>query len=345
MSQSLSLSQKLDRAVARFFMGRSHGVLRAIAGGKPVVREGLTLHPEMQLILWAGRQRPHQFRLRDENVAIARKRMRAATALYDHPLIEVGKVQDLQIDGGAGPLRARHYAPGQRARPRTSARVLPRRRLRARRSRHARRAVPAAVPRRRACTCSRSTIASRPSTRSPPRSTTRSPRSAGRQQHAAELGADPTRARRRRRQRGRQPRGGRRARSPRRADRPPLAQLLLYPATDSQRTTTRRSRRSRDGLLPRRRATCDWFDAMYLAEVGRTPHRPAALAAARPRTCRGLPPRWSSRPASTRCATRARRTPRSSRRAGVHGRAPPRGRAQSTASSTWSASAASRARP
>ena len=110
MSKPISLSQKLDRAVSRFFMSRSEGVIRALSG-KAVVRDGLTLHPEMQLILWAGKQRPHMFKLRAETVEKARRRMRRATALYDHPLIEVGKVQDVSIEGGAGPLPARHYAP------------------------------------------------------------------------------------------------------------------------------------------------------------------------------------------------------------------------------------------
>ena len=114
--------------------------------------------------------------------------------------------------------------------------------------------------------------------------------------------------RRRRRQRGRQPRRDARDRvrpRARAADLPgrrrhagaPLAQAV------------------RQGLLPHRRAD----DVVHgpLHARGRGPRRPAALADPAPEPRRTPRRRWSSPPASTRCATRARPTREGSRELGV----------------------------
>jgi acetyl esterase len=80
-----------------------------LSGGKPIVRDGHPLAPELQLIL-AGEARrggamtlstPEELRVQQRN----------GTALAGGRPVKVGAVRDLEIEGAAGRLRARHYAP------------------------------------------------------------------------------------------------------------------------------------------------------------------------------------------------------------------------------------------
>jgi acetyl esterase len=80
----------------------------ALSGGKPLVVDGHTLAPELQLLLFANEKRaqmalttPAELRAQQSD---------AARLIYGKPT-RVGSVRDLDIDGAAGKLRARHYAP------------------------------------------------------------------------------------------------------------------------------------------------------------------------------------------------------------------------------------------
>ncbi len=84
---------------------------------------------------------------------------------------------DLSMPGPGGAFRRVHYRPGRRRRG-AAAGLLPRRRLRHRRARDARRPVRG-LSDEAACTCCRSTTASRPSTRRPRAPTTPTPRTGG----------------------------------------------------------------------------------------------------------------------------------------------------------------------
>ena len=197
---------------------------------------------------------------------------------------------------GRGPARRRPAgAPVlvRRAGREAAAAVPARRRLRRRRPRHARRAVPHALPprgRRRA-------LGRVPQGARAPVPGLRRGRA-----HRLPLGGRALRARRRRRrQRGRQPRGDARDRVRPRARAADLPGRRRHPGAPLARAV-------RQGLLPHRRA-----DAVVhgpLPAGGPGPRRPAALAAAL--TAAGASRRrrsWSP-PASTRCATRARPTRR-----------------------------------
>src|SRR5262245_26124613 len=76
----------------------------------PVVIDGLTLHPELQFLLdWrASREAPP---LTSLSIAEIRTVMLRDSVVAAGDPTPVGAVTDLVVDGAAGPLRARFYAP------------------------------------------------------------------------------------------------------------------------------------------------------------------------------------------------------------------------------------------
>ena len=219
--------------------------------------------------------------------------------------------------GGAGGERRGGRRPGSRRRPRRPGLPprgeraaahrgpLPRRRLGGRRPRHPRQRRAQHLPRRAGRSWSRSTTGSRPRRRSPPPWTTPSPRRRGSREHLADLGGDRP-ARGRRRQRGRQPRRGRRAAARDTGGPAIAAQLLVYPAVDVLGRVPL-PHRERHRLLPR--PAHDGLVHGPLRRRGTTASTTRGCPRCAPRTSAGSRPRsWSPR-SSTRCATRARRTP------------------------------------
>lgn len=96
--------------LARFALSLPASVQVKLSGGKPVVIDGLTLHPELQL-MFALQKVAGAKRLTDGDPLQCRRRMRRDTLDNAGPRVEVGAVRDLFVAGGAGPIRARHYAP------------------------------------------------------------------------------------------------------------------------------------------------------------------------------------------------------------------------------------------
>jgi acetyl esterase len=88
----------------------------ALAGGRPVARDGLILDPGLQLLL-ALRRRRGLRPLETLPVAAARRRIRRDAAAATGRPVPVGLVTDLALDGPAGPLPARHYRPPEAGRP------------------------------------------------------------------------------------------------------------------------------------------------------------------------------------------------------------------------------------
>lgn len=104
------------------FAGRALSRLPAslavrLSGAPPVVSEGMTLDPHVQLAR-AMRRRRNPHGLCEPTLEEARARYRRETLIFQWPRTPVAAVRDLEIPGGAGqPLRLRHYAPdaaGQR---------------------------------------------------------------------------------------------------------------------------------------------------------------------------------------------------------------------------------------
>jgi acetyl esterase len=82
-----------------------------LSGRPPVVIDGEQLHPNMQLLLTFTCQVNKARSLTHDRIAVARKRMLFETTRFARSGPEVRAVRDLEIPGPAGPMRARHYAP------------------------------------------------------------------------------------------------------------------------------------------------------------------------------------------------------------------------------------------
>jgi acetyl esterase len=81
-----------------------------LGGPRPLRVGGLRMEPEVQLTLrllkLSGRDK-----FEDQPVAEARADISRDAAVYSGPTIPIDRVEDLEVPGGSGPLRARLYSP------------------------------------------------------------------------------------------------------------------------------------------------------------------------------------------------------------------------------------------
>ncbi|HEX8281842.1 MAG TPA: alpha/beta hydrolase [Pyrinomonadaceae bacterium] len=107
---TLTPAERLRGLVGRA-MGRLPVAAQLKLSGRPAVElDGQRLDPCLQLLLAANRKR-ERFGLCDPDPVTARERFRREIFIYGGAKTRVGPVRDFEIDGEAGPLRARHYAP------------------------------------------------------------------------------------------------------------------------------------------------------------------------------------------------------------------------------------------
>jgi len=100
-----------ELALARVLFGLPPRIQVLLSGRPPVVVDGDTLHPNMQLMLSITRQAGRTRALSHERVEVARRRMFADTTRFGRSGPRVAAVRELSIPGPAGPMRAWHYAP------------------------------------------------------------------------------------------------------------------------------------------------------------------------------------------------------------------------------------------
>lgn len=106
---SLPLSERLERLLLRTLLSQPPARLVRWSGKPAIVVEGQGLDPQIQLAITL-RRRLGKAGLVSQSVPRARAAL--ARDLRINTLdVPVGRVRDLVIDGPAGPLRARHYAP------------------------------------------------------------------------------------------------------------------------------------------------------------------------------------------------------------------------------------------
>ncbi len=106
------LGERLQYRAARRLVALPPGWRRRLAGGEPVTLDGLTLEPELQLLL-ALRRRRHLRPLETLTPPAARRWIRREAAAATGRPLPVGSVTELTLPGPAGPLPARHYVPDE----------------------------------------------------------------------------------------------------------------------------------------------------------------------------------------------------------------------------------------
>ncbi|MCD6725746.1 MAG: alpha/beta hydrolase [Solirubrobacteraceae bacterium] len=108
-----SIQNLIESAAARGLLGLPLGVVRALAGA-PLVRDGQTLDPEMQLLLRLERLSPPPD-IASRLPSDARADLRRRSAVVAGPPIELARVEPTAVAGAAGELAARLYVPRERS--------------------------------------------------------------------------------------------------------------------------------------------------------------------------------------------------------------------------------------
>jgi len=106
----ITRAEHLQRIVARAFGKLPGRLLVRLSGRPPVEIDGQTLDPHVQWVLSMRKRRGHKG-LVEPTPQIGRARFRRECRMFGRPVTRVGAVRDFEIPGPAGPLRVRHYAP------------------------------------------------------------------------------------------------------------------------------------------------------------------------------------------------------------------------------------------
>jgi acetyl esterase len=114
---ALTLRERLEHRVARTLLRLPPSLQYLLSGRPRVERDGLTLHPEVQLLL-ALRERMGAVAMSSLSPEETRRRASREALIHTGEPIEVGTVRTLVLEAATGPLQARHYAPLNRETPR-----------------------------------------------------------------------------------------------------------------------------------------------------------------------------------------------------------------------------------
>ena len=107
---SIPVAARIEGAVARTLAHLPGAWLLRLSGERPHVVDGLTLDPHVQFILAAQRRRPNPGLCQPTPVDGRLRNRREVRSVAPTPT-PVATVRDITVDGAAGPLPARHYAP------------------------------------------------------------------------------------------------------------------------------------------------------------------------------------------------------------------------------------------
>lgn len=271
-SRPLKAVERLEFRAARALAALPPRAQLRLSGGRPIVIDGQTLDPEVQLTL-ALLERRGGLPFERLSAHQARKLTDRQALVFAGPAEPVAAVTDLTVDGGEQPLPARHYRPADSGGPHPLLVFY-----------HGGGWVIGNIETHdRACRviCRHAgvhvlSIDYRLAPEHPFPAAVEDARAAFEwaREHAAELGADPARV-----GVGGDSAGGNLAAvvSQLVRDRPPAFQLLIYPGTDA--TVIRRSRELFGERLFLTSAQMDWFAGHYFGEADRSDPRASPLLA------------------------------------------------------------------
>lgn len=104
------MPRSIERNLLRVLGALPPAAQLRLAGKAPLVRDGQTLAPELQLLFQLVKLRGGPG-LTDLPLEQSRKKYRSDVLVSSGAPVAVRAVRDLEIPGPAGPLRARHYQP------------------------------------------------------------------------------------------------------------------------------------------------------------------------------------------------------------------------------------------
>jgi acetyl esterase len=108
--RSRTLAERLQVAAVRLVARLPDGIKIALSGEKPIVIDGQRLDPQAQF-LRSVRRRRVRYGLIEPSVEAGRRRYRSQAIIFRGPTMPVGAVRDFEIPSGAHRLPVRHYAP------------------------------------------------------------------------------------------------------------------------------------------------------------------------------------------------------------------------------------------
>lgn len=111
MPLKLPLAKRIELQIARTLFALPPRVQLLLSGRPALVREGATLHPQLQLALTLNRGHDRVVALSDPSLARARRNMIRNTTRFLAAAPEVHAVRELRIAAGTGELPARLYTP------------------------------------------------------------------------------------------------------------------------------------------------------------------------------------------------------------------------------------------
>lgn len=105
-----TLVERLEHRLARVLLRLPPALQVRLSGEPPVRRDGLQLHPELQLLL-SIRKRRGKPGLSDLAPVESRRHARRESMVHAGESVPVAAVRDFFMNGPEAPLKARHYAP------------------------------------------------------------------------------------------------------------------------------------------------------------------------------------------------------------------------------------------
>jgi acetyl esterase len=106
------LSDRVQYVGARVLTALPPRAQIRLAGGSPIVVDGQTLHPEIQVLL-RSRERMGVPGMSADTPERARRQARREALAFAGPRVRVARTHDLEIPSPDGPLPARHYVPDE----------------------------------------------------------------------------------------------------------------------------------------------------------------------------------------------------------------------------------------
>jgi acetyl esterase len=109
-NNGITKAQRLQGMGARSLRRLPAWLQLRLSGQPPLVVDGQTLDPQLQLVLAIQRKR-NPYGLCEPEPVAARERFHREMLIFGGPKMRVGAVRDFEIEGEGGPLPVRHYAP------------------------------------------------------------------------------------------------------------------------------------------------------------------------------------------------------------------------------------------